>query len=77
MPYVTGEGMRRGASVADAERYRQAFERGRTFAELVEAAVANREMWQTMARRSFEVSEAAARLESLPGRWGLLALADD
>lgn len=57
--------------------YRRAFESGRSFQEFLEAARANRELWDAMARRADPDPAAVRRIRSLGGGWRLLALADD
>lgn len=57
--------------------YGEAFEKGSTFGEFVEQATANRDLWATMAARAQVADEEVARCAAVPGRWRLLALAED
>jgi len=57
--------------------YEQAFLEGRTFEQFLAAAVANRELWHAMATRAKVAPAAVERARQLPGRWRVLAIADD
>lgn len=56
-----------------AERY----ERAMTFAEAVERARKNQELWRAVYRLGNVSPELAARVRALPGRWHLLVLSED
>lgn len=57
--------------------YEQAFQAGIPFDQFLTATTANRGMWRATARRAIVSLEASARARELPGRWRLLAIADD
>jgi hypothetical protein len=57
--------------------YESAFRGGRTFRQLVQDVDANRDLWRALAQRAPLVQDAAARVTRVPGRWRLLALAED
>ena len=48
-----------------------------TFAEFLDAAQANRDLWTAMARRATVPAEIVERVAALPGRWRLLVLNED
>jgi len=56
---------------------RARFEAGQTFAEFLETAVANQELWRAVFARTRVPDEMVARVAALPGRWRLLVLLED
>lgn len=57
--------------------YEIAYREGTSFETFFEEAEENRDMWQSVAPRARVPSGAVARAQELPGRWRLLAIADD
>ncbi|MEX2529547.1 MAG: thioredoxin family protein [Gemmatimonadota bacterium] len=57
--------------------YERAYTMGCTFDPFLEAAKAHRELWHAVAARTSPPPEEVDRLRKLPGRWRLLAIADD
>ncbi|NIP78450.1 MAG: hypothetical protein GWM90_04300 [Gemmatimonadetes bacterium] len=57
--------------------YATAFEHGLSFDAFVNEAQANRDLWRAMTRRARVPEGARARIAAAPGRWRLLALAED
>ncbi|HET6230231.1 MAG TPA: thioredoxin family protein [Longimicrobiaceae bacterium] len=53
------------------------FGQGMTFAEFLEVAVENRELWPKLYERAALPEAFAARVRALPGRWHLLVLSED
>lgn len=59
------------------ELYRIAFEQGRPFGAFLRQTRANRDLWHAVSARAAVSTEAVKRIDAVPGRWRLLALADD
>jgi len=57
--------------------YNGAFNEGRTFREFLAGVTANPQLWQAVTSRVRLSGEALERVWAVPGRWRLLALADD
>ncbi len=57
--------------------YEQAYRQGKTFGEFLGGAVASRDLWMAVAARVTPPKAALDRVSATPGRWRLLALADD
>ncbi|MEJ2186818.1 MAG: thioredoxin family protein [Gemmatimonadota bacterium] len=57
--------------------YERAFDAGATFRQFIADAVANRDMWRAMAKRASVPQEVVERVRRVPGRWRLLAIAED
>lgn len=57
--------------------YSAAFQKGRTFAEFLEAAKQNGDLWHAITRRTSLPEGAVERVAVVGGRWRLLVLADD
>jgi len=57
--------------------YERAFDAGATFRQFLADAVANTDMWHAMAKRASLPQEVVERLRRVPGRWRLLAIAED
>lgn len=56
---------------------RERFASALPFAEFVRSAQANREMWETMARRASPAEDFVERVARVPGSWHLLVLVED
>jgi hypothetical protein len=57
--------------------YDRAFNEGRTFREFLAGVTANPQLWQAVTARVQLSAEAIEAIRSVPGRWRVLALADD
>lgn len=57
--------------------YGTAYRAGRNFDEFLASVDANRELWMAVAGRARVAPHLGAKLREIPGKWRLLALADD
>jgi len=57
--------------------YDEAFENGVPFEAFLESVDANRDLWHALAGRARIAPDLAARVRKAPGRWRLLAIAED
>jgi hypothetical protein len=57
--------------------YDRAYDGGRTFPEFLAGVTAAAELWQAVTARVRVSGDAIEGIQSIPGRWRLLALADD
>lgn len=57
--------------------YDSAFHEGRTFQEFLTGAMTHEDLWRAMSSRARLPADAIEAVRTVPGRWRLLALADD
>lgn len=57
--------------------YDEAFENGVRFETFLESVDANRDLWHALAGRARVDPDLATRVQAAPGRWRLLAIAED
>jgi len=57
--------------------YEKEYAAGVTYTQMLEQAVANREMWQSLHDRAVVPAETIAEVNALPGRWRLLVISED
>jgi len=57
--------------------YERAFADAISFDSFLEEVEANRDLWQALAKRARIAPDLAARVQETPGRWRLLAIAED
>lgn len=77
VPWTSIKTLSRDATANMPEMTPERFESGKTFAEFVDQAVELKDLWQTTWKRTAVSDTAVDQLESLPGKWHLLALTED